>query len=176
MKLSFFGFTLIAISFLGLILLSQSRVFAHATGTSLEKTVGEYRLDIGYNPVVLEAMDSTSFDFNLLLKEKGERVEFSDIWIRVMQGKKTLFASGIHRPGFGNTTMLYTFPQGGEYELMVRFQDQGKKLAEASFPLVVKEAGVDSSSPDFFLLWLVTGVLGGAVIGFFAGVISRRKS
>ena len=177
MKFSFLGLTLVAVLFLGWTLSFESHVLAHSTGISLEKTVGEYKFDIGYNPPVLEAMDPTSFDFNLLLNKTGERVEFSDIWIRVVKGKKTVFASGIHKPSFGNTTMLYAFPQGGEYELMVRFQNQGEKLAEVSFPLVVEEAGGGTSLPNILLLWLMAGVLGGGVIGFFVSraVGSKRK-
>lgn len=146
---------------------------AHNTRVSLEKAVGEYTVDIGYNPLVLEAKDPASFDFSLLLKETGEQAEFSDIWVRVVQDKQTFFATGISKPDFGNATMVYTFPEGGAYELNIRFQNKGEALAEVSFPLTVEKTAASAGSPGF--VWLVAGLFGGAMAGFFARAVRKRK-
>jgi len=43
---------------------------AHGTGVSLEKIIGEYKVDIGYDPPVLEALNPVYFD--LALEKTGE--------------------------------------------------------------------------------------------------------
>lgn len=163
-------FLLLIFLFSGFVLLGVAA--AHGTGASLEKMVGEYKVDIGYDPPVLEAKDPIYFDFTLL-SETGERAEFSDIWVRVMKGKQTAFATGIHKPSFGNSTMIYMFPEGGEYELKVRFQNEGEALAEASFPLAVEKAATGAGFPGF--IWLAAGLFGGAIAGFLVGFAGKRK-
>ncbi|MDA1337264.1 MAG: hypothetical protein O3C23_00640 [bacterium] len=160
-----------SILFFGL-LFGALHVSAHSTGVSLEKTIDEYRVDIGQNPPVLETENPAVFDFDLVFEKTGERAEFSDIWVRIVQGKKTVFASGINKPDFGNTTMVYTFPQGGEYELNVRFQKAGEKIVEASFPLAIEGVTTDSG---FNLPLLLLGFFIGTICGFLVSFILLKK-
>jgi hypothetical protein len=162
----------ILISFCFAVLLSGS-LYAHGTGESLEKIVGEYNVDIGYDPVMLEAASPSFFDFDLVTEETGERAEFTDIWVRIVESKQTIFATGVHKPSLDNTTMVYTFPEGGEYEFKVRFQNDGEALAEASFPLTIEKATTGAGLPGF--IWLAAGVFVGAIAGFFAGFVRTRK-
>ena len=163
---------LVLILFIGIVLLVPKYVLAHATGESLEKTVGEYVVDIGYNPTIIEVGSPIVLDFNLLLSETGENVLFTDIWARIVKQNKTVFASGIHKPTFGGTTMVYTFPEAGEYELMLRFQEEGNKIVEASFPLTVES--MPGAGPNPFP-WVLLGVLAGAVAGFLLGFGIKNK-
>ena len=170
----------LVLSFLGISFLFTNFALAHGGGESLEKVVGEYRIDIGYDPAIIEAARPSVFDFDLLFNETGERSEFSDIWVRIMKGKQTVFASGVHKPSFGNTTMMYTFAEGGEYDLNVRFKNEGEEIVEASFPLAVQSASnaADSGSGISFL-WLAIGAAMGVTGGFFTAFafnIGKKKN
>ena len=174
--MKFFSIIFIFSIFSGIQFLSPQLAVAHGTGISLEQVVGDYFIDVGYNPEILEAGDSAIFDFNLFLDETREKVEFTDIWVRIVQNKKTFFASGIHKPEIGSSTLLYAFPRVGAYELSVRFQNKGESVAEASFPLTVGGTEVDDAdSPNLFLFWIIAGIFGGAIAGFFAGLFKKEK-
>jgi len=153
-----------------------SILHAHGTGASIEKVVGNYLIDLGYDPEILESDNSIIFDFDLAINETGERADFTSIWIRIVREKQTLFASGIHRPSFGNTTMLYTFPQSGEYELITRFQSEGDTIAETSFPLKVESGSRASGSGlvSRFLVWIILSMAVGAISGFILAIAVRR--
>ena len=182
MKFSYLLFLtlFLVLSFLGTSFLFTNFALAHGGGESLEKVVGEYRIDIGYDPAIIEAARPSFFDFDLLFNETGGRSEFSDIWVRIMKGKQTVFASGVHKPSFGNTTMVYTFSEGGEYSIDVRFQNEGGKIAEASFPLTVQSTpSATGSGSGISFLWLVIGAAMGVVGGFFMAFafnIGKKKS
>ena len=168
------------LSFFSASFLFTNPILAHGGGESLEKVVGEYKVDIGYDPATLEAGSRSSFDFDLILNETGERSEFSDIWLRIMKGKQTVFASGVHKPSFGNTTMVYTFAEGGEYSLDVRFQNEGGKIAEASFPLTVQSTpSATGLGSGISFLWLAIGAAMGVTGGFFTAFalnIGKKKN
>jgi len=166
------GINLIIIAFISVGLSLPKDAQAHGAGESVEKAVGEYLVDVGYNTEIFEAGSPVFFDFGLLVNETGENTSFTDIWVRIVQKNKTVFASGIRKPTFGGTTMVYTFPEAGEYELMLRFQEEGNKIVEASFPLTVKS--VPGASPNFFP-WVLLGVLAGAVAGFLLGFVIKNK-
>jgi hypothetical protein len=165
---------IMAILFIGASFLVPGTALAHGTGASLEKIVGEYRLDIGYNPTILEAQDPSIFDFDLLFDETGERAAFTDMWVRIVQGRKTVFASGIHKPDFGNTTMVYSFPEKGDYELTVRFQNEEEKIVEGSFLLEV-QGRPEASGPGISFPWFAVGIFIGIVAGFLTSFAIRKK-
>src|SRR5437870_5570095 len=77
--------------------------FAHNTGASWEKVVGEYKIDIGYDPATITVNSSQHFDFNIFNSSTGQPVSFSDVWVRIFQDQQTFFASGIKRAEFGAT-------------------------------------------------------------------------
>ena len=169
-----FGYLSIVYFLLGMVLMFPGLAFTHGTGQSLEKVLGEYRVDIGYSPPILEARDPSIFDFDLLLDETSERAVFSGIWVRIVQGKKTVFATGIHKPDFGNITMVYSFPEKGDYELIVRFQNEGEKIVEGSFPIEV-QGGVETSEPGISFPWFAIGIFIGIIGGFLVSFAVRKK-
>jgi hypothetical protein len=60
----------------------------------------------------------------------------------------TVFATGLKHQKFGPTTLLYRFPQAGEYTLDVSYRtEEGRAIAQASFPLEV-------ASEDSLPVWL----------------------
>jgi hypothetical protein len=165
------GFTIL------ILVIPVAFALAHGTGESFEAESNGYLVDVGYSVSEFNADSSVVFDFGLK-NEDGEDAKFSDVWVRVVRGDATVFAGGVHNARFGGATMTYTFPSAGEYELSVRFQEDGKSIAESSFPLVVeahnntpKNAGVNDVTVA--IIFGALGVIvGGAFIRWF---ISRRE-
>lgn len=141
-------------------------VFAHGTGESLEKVVGDYVVDVGYDSFNPKAFESIRFDFQLLANGNKESVPFTDTWVRIMDGNNLLFAGWLAKPTFGLTGMSYAFPKGGIYEITVRFQNDDTTVAETSFPFSVIEKEQKSRfSKEVFL---------GLLIGLIVGVVAAR--
>ena len=80
----------------------------------------------------------------------------------IKQETALIFSGNIHRPEFGSTGLTITPPQAGEYEIKARFQADGSKLAEASFPLVVTAGETEKVTLDLvplFVSFLIGGLL-----------------
>lgn len=155
----------IAVSILLTYLLSAGVVLAHGgADQSFEVQVDEYLIDIGYLPAEFQVGESALFDFNLSHQDSKEDVDFTDIWVRIVLGEQTVFATGIHKANIGQTVTTLTFPQSGDYELHVRYQHDGKKVAEAIIPFSVK--GEEKQAQD------IAGAFTSGLIGFVIGIAS----
>ncbi len=155
-------------------LFTTQSVFAHGEGVSVEKEVGNYFIDIGYDSEVPETGTPVRLDFELSDKTSGATVVFSSVWVRIEKEKQTVFASGIHRPEFGKTGLMYTFGEPGTYTISARFQNNEDNIAETSFPLTVSGALSPVgkySTLDTSVLWGVFGLIMGVVLSF---VIKRK--
>jgi hypothetical protein len=145
-------------------------------GASLERTVGEYWIDIGYDPVQPRGGDRMVFDFNLAdAAATSTRVQFDYVWVRLQNENQTLLASGIHRAEIGPTSLLYSLPRNakGELTMHVRYQRGNDALAEADF--IIPVAAYED--PRWWYPFLGCAVLG-AVVGFFgmfAFILWRRR-
>lgn len=145
--------------------------YAHGTGADLIKEINGYTIDIGYEPEIIYAGETVSFDF--LLKKDTLKEEFTDVWVRITQDSKSIFATGIHNQDFGGTTLLYEFEKEGNYTLHVRYQKDGESISEAEFPIAVtpSDSQNESNSPKpviFIIVGLVAFILGtalGIIIG-----------
>jgi hypothetical protein len=121
-------------------LMAPLAVYAHGSGASLEKVVGEYWIDIGYDPVQPMGGDRMVFDFNLAeAAATGTPVDFDYMWVRLQSDKRTLLATGVHRAEIGPTTLLVALPKDskGALGLSVRYQRGIETLAEADFEIPV---------------------------------------
>jgi hypothetical protein len=146
----------------------------HGFGQSLEKVVDIYIIDVGFDAVDLVAGEPIRLDIVLWNKDRTETPDFTDAWVRIAPSDRGIvFAGNLHQPEFGSTGMTFMFPEAGDYELTIRFQNNDKAVAEASFPLKVG-AGAKNSSGAFS-----GNVLSGAFLGFIAGCVLvwflRRK-
>lgn len=141
-------------------------VFAHGTEVSFEKEIGDYLVDIGYDPEKPEVGLSERFDFGLTDNKTKVAVSFSDVWVRIEKEKNTVFAGGIHNPKFGKAGLIYTFPELGEYSISVRFQNNEETIIEASFPLKVAGSAEKSkkSLPIQPFIWGILGVVIGLLL------------
>lgn len=144
-------------------------VSAHGTGESLEKAVGDYVIDVGYDTQVPQGGVPVHFDFQLFsnINQTREAVLFTNVWVRVMEDKNLLFAGWLAKPTFGLTGITYSFSKEGVYELTARFQNGDATLAEASFPFPV-ERGEGEVRKSRFSKEVFFGLLVGLLIGAVA--------
>jgi hypothetical protein len=142
-------------------------VFGHGDGESLEKEVDGYLIDIGYNTPEFIAGSSVVFEFDISKEE--ESIDFDDVWVRISEDNKTIFASGINNAEFGGARMTYSFPYEGAYEFSVRFQNGSESIAEAVFPIEV----LPNSDKEGSQNWILTALLG-ALVGAVAGGAAAR--
>ena len=146
----------------------------HGFGQSFEKVMDNYIIDVGIDALDLVAGEPVRFDFILWNKDRTEAIEFTDAWVRIAPADRGIvFAGNLHQPEFGSTGMTYVFPKSGDYELTVRFQQNGEPIVEANFPLKVG-AGASESSGVFsrqLIMGLFLGFIAGAGVVWFL----RRK-
>ena len=163
-----FVFTVLVIS-------SDVLVEAHGLGQSLEKNVGDYILDVGYDAIdQIETNLAIRFDFNLWTKGKADMADFDHVWVRISPNDKgILFAGFLYRPEFLLTGMSYTFQKSGQYDLTVRFLNkEDKTIAEATFPLMVKRGEQERKS----LFQTLSAGIGGLIVGVVAVLFFKNKN
>ena len=144
--------------FIGAILLAVVSVpllaVAHGSGASVETVVDGYLVDVGYSPDTLVANTQVRFDFLLYEEASGAEVEFTDLWFRIKNEERLLFAGPIARADYGITGLSYSFPEPGPYTFFVRYNQERDSLVEAEFALEV----VAAKQPFLFKaipLWLL---------------------
>lgn len=147
---------------------------AHFSGNSWEFLFGSYVIDIGYDADVFTQGSYVRFDFALKDEDTLEQADFSEVWVRVVEGERaTQFATGVHRQSLGPTTLLYVFPRAGEYRLEASYRNaSGKDIATTSFPIVVE------AEPGMKLPWYAVALLGavaGATAAWLLGALIRKK-
>lgn len=140
---------------------------AHGAGTSYEVQIGEYLVDVGYQPDELVAGERVVFDF--VIVKDGIELPFEEVWVRLQHGSSTLLATGIAQPTIGRTTLLYVLPQDiRSLTVHARFQNEQETMAEVSFMLPVRAGDV-----SIWEYWW-TPILAGAVLGGGAAFFYRR--
>jgi len=150
-------------------------VRAHGSGASFEKQVENMLVDIGYSVEEFSTDSSVVFDFGL--KDANEAaVEFTDVWVRIVKDTSTVFATGVHNARLGGAIMTYVFPESGDYELSVRYQNDGENISETTFPIVVKEKKDEEESNHFGILMLAALGLICALIFYVVKMNKKKKS
>lgn len=146
---------------------------AHEFGSSFEAEIEDGMIDIGYS--VEEFTDDTSviFDFEVVDANKDE-IPFTDVWVRLVRDKSTVLATGVHNADLGGSLLTYKFPSAGEYVLHARFQNNGDKVAEAEFPLMVQR-GVTTRNGGSGALYAGMGFVGGMLLSIVPFLLTRRK-
>jgi len=148
---------------------------AHGTGASYEETVGEYTVDIGYDPEIVESRSVTRLDFGIVEKESGRGAEFTDVWLRITKDNVVFFAGGIDNATLGGARVTYNFPEPGVYIISARYQNSGDALAELEFELAVLGEKSDGSSIEVVSLNTGIGLLLGLFIGSTLLFVRRSK-
>lgn len=168
------AYYIVPVLLLALLFVSSAMVHAHGAGAEITDSVNGYIVDIGLSSEGFTAGDLSRFDFVLIDEETGEEVPFSDVWVRINQGREVFLATGIHRPELGQTGISYAFPSAGEYQVNIRYQRDGETLAEYTFPVTVTGSS-EGGSPlgDKRVLGILLGTV---VIGLGAGFFIGKKS
>ena len=146
--------------------------YAHGTGADLIKEINGYTIDIGYEPEIIYAGETVSFDF--LLKKDTLKEEFTDVWVRITQDSKSIFATGIHNQDFGGTTLLYEFEKEDNYTLHARYQKDGESITEAEFPISVLPPESQTESNSLNPIGFIIGILFAFLLGITLGIIIGR--
>ncbi len=141
------------------LILSVNSAFSHGFGASFEKTVSKYFIDVGYDPFEMTEGDQTTFSFTILTDSTKDLVEFDSVWVRIMDGKRAILATGIDAGINSAPTLIYTFPREGEYTLFVRFEKGDETLAEADFPMTVVREEEDGLGKLVPLVSVACGIL-----------------
>lgn len=152
-----------------LLFLSFEWAGAHSSGASLERVVGEYVIDVGYDPAEVRGGDRLILDFNIT--KDGTPALYDYVWVRLMAKEKTLLAAGVARSVVGPTTLLYLIPSDAtKLTISARYYAGGEMLAEVEFPLVVAPEKKRSTH----YLPLALAALFGGVLLFSAAMRMRR--
>jgi len=150
-------------------------VSAHGDGASYEETIGNYFVDIGYDPVVPTAGEIIRFDFSVEDQESTSTAKiFTDVWVRIMYDNAVQFSGGIHRPVFGPTGFAYVPYEAGTYTVFARFQNESEKIVETEFDVVVVSDSESDESTFVTIVPYVFVCLFGILIGAFSVVVMRR--
>lgn len=152
-------------------------VSAHGSGVSIEAVIDGYLVDIGYSPEFITTERPARFDFLLFegaTSTVSNEVVFTDVWVRIEQAERLLFAGGIDVPVFGAAGMSYQFPVAGEYEVFVRYQDERQALVETSFVLAVTEPPVPWQETEWPLHIVLIGLVLAAILGCLIAIFWQR--
>ncbi|MBI1969254.1 hypothetical protein HYS48_01050 [Candidatus Woesearchaeota archaeon] len=134
-------------------LLSLTTITANGVGNYQEQTVNGIRFELGREPLLFEEGRPLTFSISAhdTSTEMPMEGKFS---IRIAKDQKIFFASGdFYVKKTGPVFFLYTFPEHGAYEILVRLEN-GK---EAVFPITV--VGRERNVSLLFLTIVLLGIL-----------------
>lgn len=145
---------------------------AHGTGASIEREVGEYVIDIEYDPAEPVAGDTVRLNLDLY-KRDGVTAPFDRVWLRIGREDEIIFAGGIARALFGGNDATVRVTEAGPHALTVRFEKEGEPIAELETEIAV--APGEDAPMD--LPWWASVLIGlGALFtGVFLGRRFERK-
>ncbi|MEW6722920.1 MAG: hypothetical protein AB1324_06685 [Candidatus Micrarchaeota archaeon] len=110
-------------------------------GTDFES--GPYILDLGWEPGELRAGEPAFFAVNVVDNDTEEPSNLSSVWVRFSKGEAVAFA-GTFALERGSTSFTYEFPEGGDWDMDVRFGDRSEKAALEVTP---------ADAPDNYAWW-----------------------
>lgn len=152
--------------FIAALVLAPGLLSAHNLGASHEEMVGEYLVDIGYDPASPVEDDRLLLDLNLWDAKKVESIDFSSVWVRIENESGTLLATGVHKAEFGATTVLFRIPEGvTNVDVSVRFERGTDSLAEVKFliPIGSNDSWYERWSGALYALFGLLFGVGGAL-------------
>jgi len=171
----------IRISFIAILvcvaLLAAELAYAHGDGASFEAQVGEYFMDIGYEPEVPVAGETLLLDLNLWREQNVSRADFDSAWVRLSQDGKTVLATGVAKPDLGPMTVLVQLPEdAGDLSLDVRFEKRGLEdwvVAEKTFTFSSESQKSSPLTSENFIQ-IALGFALGALVAFL-GMRARTR-
>ena len=120
-----------------LIVVFTSSVSAHGDAPSLEAEVGEYLIDVGYDPVLAPRVP-IEFDIDLFTREPIDYADFAAVDVRVSKDGTELETASVENDEVHVPVFAYTFPEPGGYDMDLRYLDaQGNLIVARTFHLEV---------------------------------------
>lgn len=152
---------------------------AHVTGNYLERTVGEYLVDIGYDTFTI--LEKQTIVFNAALIKDAGSLEWDyapadALWIQITPPHADVFRTFIPIKQPGPVNASYTFDEPGTYRLAVRFLEGETVLAETSFPLTVHSIASQTSQTKTIALTLFAAFLAFVIYTKWARRTQERKT
>ncbi|MBS3131556.1 hypothetical protein J4212_03945 [Candidatus Woesearchaeota archaeon] len=124
-----FYFILIAIVF--------SPVFAIShLDAGIDKEAGSYIVDFGYAPVNLQAGEKSIFNFILTNKNDSGYANADRLWIRISNEEEVVLSTNLYLEG-SISSLSYIFPEGGSYDIDLKFYNGMELLADTAFSVDV---------------------------------------
>jgi hypothetical protein len=147
------------------LLLAAVPASAHLVGASIEKQIGDYLVDVGYNVLQPEPGQDIVFDLSLIRNAGRPDWEFADFNEVTLDARKENAAADLPRKSStlqvpSPAYITYRFPEKGTYQLHVRFLHAGVVVAETSLPLPV---GVGPAASGMKLLIAATVAVNAAL-------------
>lgn len=162
-----------------LLAIPLSSVSAHGLGTSLEREVDGYFVDVGYDPDPLRANRSVRFDFELYDEPvtddtaSAKSIDYTSVWVRLEQEGRTILATGVAKALWGPTTLLMDLPETvGPLTVHVRYERGEEVLVDTSFTLNVEQSPEQTGISNNPVLPGLGGLVVGALLAFL--VLRRR--
>jgi hypothetical protein len=150
---------------------------AHGDRPSLEREVGGYLVDIGYDAMGLRPMEEVHFDADLYTGT-GDSIAyapFQAIKVTVTDVKGgTVSDQRIENKQPNVPTFAVTFPAAGTYAFAVSYELGNKKTVATTFSLDVEAQNGSSERFDNMMHYVFAGFL--VLVGIFAavGIIRQR--
>ena len=148
---------------------------AHGSGASEEKVIDGYLVDVGLSAEMFTAGEAARFDFSLTDAISEDEMPFTDVWFRINKERKVFLATGIHVPNLGQTGISYVFPTAGEYEIHVRYQNDGEKIVEHSFMMTVADSIEEGAESPLSNVVVSVGFIVAFLLGWIIGFVVRKK-
>jgi hypothetical protein len=154
-------------------ILGASSSLAHMSGGA-DKQVGDYLIDLGYDPNPLFAGYPSTFSIGLINATLMTPIEVEKIWVRISTPERVVYA-GTHLPENGFAPFSLILPEGGNYTMSVRFYEEGqiKSVASADFSIDVKGAPSKGMVGAYVGVFLVIGMIVAGIIGYIVGVARK---
>lgn len=162
--------------FLVILVFIPFMVSAHGEGGTVEKTVGDYFVDVGYSDGILRADKSSRFDFLLLKNVDRTDTDFNEVFVKITKNNTIYFVMTLPRPAFGSAGMTLTFPEAGDYKVDLSYLKDKSTVVATDFLLTVQPSETEATGAMKFLrlpiVSFTVGILAGIVIQY---VISKMK-
>lgn len=147
-----------------LLLLLAGLSFAHLA-TGVDKEVGPYLLDVGWDPYPPVAGEPAFFAINIVENGTFEKTDYTEAWVRFSKGDRISYAGAMALEE-GSTSFSYEFPEGGEWDMDIRFGNYSGKVG-----LDVGEKNPDNPG----LGWIAAGFFAILALAAVIWGRSRRK-
>lgn len=100
---------------------------------------------------VPEAQAGIAVTYNLRLYDReGVPIPFTNVLTTFKQDTKVTDEQRLRVSSNGDTSLVYTYPQQGTYNLTAAFLDHDKQVAKAEFPIVAAKAPASGPFADLF--------------------------